>query len=510
MLRVDFLTMLPTSLMTRELSQRLVALRRNHPAWLLLAARNGPLILASLKSLTEAHPDGIDFDEAVERLAASLDDFANDAEFDFGDDHSLDARRELRQWIKRGLMVEREGKLLATDALQRCFLFLDSLEDQSMTSTASRLATVQRAIEELDAQLSHSQSGREEALKNRIAELEAELAAVKEGEFEVLEGPQAEEGIREVYQLAISLQADFRRVEDSYREADRALRQRIISETQNRGEVVDELLSGHQALVETVEGQVFESFHQQLVKSTELKQMKSRLRSILENDNTTRALRRKQRTDLRLLVSRLVGESQRVIQARARSERDVRGFLTAGLADEQIRVGAVLQDIFQVALEVDWQSQAVRRASGPLPPVPVSAPNLPLAQRFLVKQVDGDEADELDLTVCEADPAAMDEEFWRAYSALDRAELFQSTLDQLRAFGKPLTIGQLAEALPPTHDLETLAYWLAMAREAGIEIDEREEVVELFSEDDGWTRFYVPQVELSHASVQDLESGNLE
>ncbi|HWC89079.1 MAG TPA: hypothetical protein VG433_05480, partial [Pirellulales bacterium] len=29
--------------MSRELSQRFIMLRRNHPAWLLLASRNGPL-----------------------------------------------------------------------------------------------------------------------------------------------------------------------------------------------------------------------------------------------------------------------------------------------------------------------------------------------------------------------------------------------------------------------------------------------------------------------------------
>ena len=74
-------------------------------------------------------------------------------------------------------------------------------------------------------------------------DLEKELDAVRSGDFEVLDGLQAEEGIREVYQLAISLHADFRRVEDSYSEADRLLRQRIISERQNRGQIVDELLS---------------------------------------------------------------------------------------------------------------------------------------------------------------------------------------------------------------------------------------------------------------------------
>ena len=253
--------------------------------------------------------------------------------------------------------------------------------------------------------------------------LTTELAAVQAGEFEVLDGPLAQEGIREVYQLAISLQADFRRVEDSYREADRTLRQRIISEKQNRGEIVDELLSGYESLVQTVEGQVFESFYGQLVKSAELEEMKSRLRSIMENKNTDKALQRKQKADLRQLVSRLVQESERVIQARARSERDVRGFLQSGLADEQIRVGALLQDIFQVALEVDWQSQKVRRMRGPLPPVAIATPSLPVVERFLIKQIDKDEPDDLDLTVSEANPAEMDDEFWQSYRALDRLRI---------------------------------------------------------------------------------------
>jgi hypothetical protein len=496
--------------MARELSQRLIRLRRNHPAWLLLASRNGPLILASLKTLLDAHPERIGFEDAVEHLAEVFTDNANDVEFDLSDDHALAARRELRQWLKRGLIVERDGNLLATDALQRAFLFLDSLEVQTMTSTASRLATVQRAIVDLEAQLSRSQTGRAESLEARMATLAKELAAVNAGEFEVLDGPLAEESIREVYQLAISLQADFRRVEDSYREADRSLRQRIISEKQNRGEIVDELLSGHEALVQTIEGQVFESFHQQLVKSAELEQMKGHLRSILGNKNTDKALQRKQKADLRQLVSRLVQDSERVIQARARSERDVRSFLKSGLADEQIRVGALLQDIFQVALSVDWQSQKVRRMPSPLSPVAVATPNLPLVERFLVKQIDQDDAHDLDLTLADADPGEMDQEFWQAFHTLDRIQLFESTIAHLQEAGKPLTIGELAMALPPTHNLETLAYWLAMARQAGIEVGDQVETIELPDEHEGWTRFHAPSVQITYGLVSDLDSGGLE
>jgi hypothetical protein len=340
--------------------------------------------------------------------------------------------------------------------------------------------------------------------------LEDELAAVESGDFKVLSGSQAEEGIREVYQLAMSLRADFRRVEDSYREADRELRHRIISEKQNRGEIVDEMLDGHDELVRTVEGQVFESFYQQLVQTAELDEMKRRLRAILENENTDSALERKQKANLRTLVSRLVQESDRVIQARARSERDVRGFLKSGLADEQIRVGAILQDLFQVALEIDWNSQKVRRTPCPLPPTGVSAPNRPLVERLLAKQVGNDTATDLDLTEQEADLEEMGDEFWYAYRALDRQALFESTISHLRKSDEPLTIGALAKALPPTHDLETLAYWLAMAREAGIDPGNTDEAIELFDEDDGWTRFFAPQTELTFAAVRSLELRHLE
>jgi hypothetical protein len=496
--------------MARETVSKYISLRRNHPAWSLLASPKGPLILASLKSLIDSSPGGVVLEEAVERLATVFADYANDSEFDLGEDHPLAARREIRQWIKRGLIVERDGKILATDAFQRALLFLDSLEDHSMTSTASRLATVQRAIELLEVQLSRSQKDRERAIQARMELLAIELQAVRTGVFDVLDGKQAEEGIREVYQLAMSLQADFRRVEDSYRQADRQLRQRIISENQNRGQIVDELLNGHEQLVQTVEGQVFESFYAQLVKSSELHDMKSRIRSILENGNSDKALSRKQKAELKQLVSRLVYESERVIQARSHSERDVRGFLKSGLANEQLRVGDLLQEIFQAALELDWQSQKIRRTDSPLPPIAISSGNLPLIERLLPKQIESDSVSQLELDENYADPAGMGDEFWQAYRAMNREAVFRNTLEILKQDGQKLTIGQLAKAIRPTHDLETLSFWLAMARQAGLELGQGAQSFDLHDPLDGDTRFQVPWVEMAIEDVEDLKVESLE
>ena len=96
--------------MSQELGQRFLSMRRNHPAWLLLASRTGPLVLGSLKSLIDAFSGGIDFEDASEHLAASFAEFVDDSEFDFGDDLAIAARKELRQWIRRGLIVERQGE----------------------------------------------------------------------------------------------------------------------------------------------------------------------------------------------------------------------------------------------------------------------------------------------------------------------------------------------------------------------------------------------------------------
>ena len=159
---------------------------------------------------------------------------------------------------------------------------------------------------------------------------------------------------------------------------------------------------------------------------------------------------------------------------------------------------------------MDWQSQAVRRQPSPLPPIAVAIPSLPLIERLRAKEALNSDESDLDLSNVEGDPSTIDEEFWRAYRALDRTELFEDTIEQLKQSGKALTLGELAKALPPTHDLETLAYWLAMAREAGIEIGEDEEVFDLTDEQGCTTRFHTPKIDLEHQSVATLKPEELE
>ncbi len=488
-----------------ERTKSYVLARQQHPAWQLLAARRGPLVLSCLQSLFEQSQDGINFDEAQQGLAELLTEHAGLSDFDISGDTVVLARRDLRNWIRRSLVVEREGRLYATDALESAFRFVDSLDSRIMTSTASRLAVVQREVERLEARLNPDPQSRAERLRRQITDLQRELDEAKAGRIDIADAREAAEGIRELYSLATSLRADFRRVEDSWREADMRLRHAVVSDGHHRGAIVDTLLDGHDSLLETAEGRVFQAFHQQLQEEVELEAMKRRLRAILQHPQAGAALNITQQSDLRWLVMRLVKESALVIRTRSRSERDVRSFLRTGLAAEHHRVGQLLKEVFRYAQAVDWSSASVRRQASGLPPLAISCAGIPAVERLRCKSLDGKSQRDLELQRLAGDINHIDEEFWSSLDSLDREALVRDTVEAIRISDRPISLGDLALRLPPTHDLETIAVWIGMAREAGSAIGEEREALDLVSRDERHLRFVVPRVELSSTSFEGFD-----
>ena len=500
---------------SHEHTRTYILARQHHPAWQLLASRRAPLVLGCLQSLFENSRDGVDFDDAQQALAEILAEHAGLSEFEIDINPTVLARKELRAWIRRALVVEREGRLYATDALETALRFMGALDSRMMTSTASRLAVVQREIERLEARLNPDPQSRAEQLRRQIADLQRQLEEAEAGRIEVANAQEATEGIRELYTLATSLRADFRRVEDSWRDADLRLRHAIVNEGHHRGAIVDTLLDGHDTLLETAEGRVFQAFHQQLQQEVELDAMKRRLRTILQHPQTGTALTSAQQADLRWLVMRLVKESASVIRTRSRSERDVRSFLRTGLAAEHHRVGQLLNEVFRYAQMVEWSAASVRRQSSCLPPLAVVCGGLPLVERLRFKSLDKQAIRDLDLQRMAGDIDLIEDEFWSSLDSLDRETLVRDTVDIIRASEAPLSLNELAERLPPTHDLETLALWLSMATEAGCTLGMEQEVLDVAlwntagkyeaPDHQRTLRFQVPVISLDPAAFEHFE-----
>ncbi len=483
--------------------------RQQHPAWLLLASTKAPAVLSCLQALFTEHRDGIEFESAVLELADVLREQSAAAEIEIKTDNFLlEAKKELRGWIKKKLIVERQGKILATDALESALRFADGLENRFMTSTASRLSVVQREIENLNTNLNPDPKIRAQNLKNKIKNLEKELARVKQGQVVVLNKNEALEAIREIYSLATSLRTDFRRVEDSFRQADQQLRQSIISEQNHRGEIVDKLLDSHDSLLQTDEGKVFHGFQQQLSQTSELDSMKHSLRRIVGHDYANDALRSEQLVELRWLAIRLVEESESVIRARARSERDVKSFLKSGLAAEHHRVGELLNEVFQQALDIDWASQSVRRSDAGLSPVAIANSGLPLVERLRFKSLLEEDNYVLDFTQQLSDLGNMDEEFWAAFDELDRLRLINETKAVLQARQVTMGIADIAKHFSVEHDLESIVLWLGLALQANVPVRTETENVDINNDNNTPMRFTVPIVELTAEAVKELDVEN--
>ncbi len=429
-------------------AKSLNVLRHQHAAWQLLASRRAPLILSCLQPLFERASKQVLLEDAEAYLSDTFADFANDDSFGVqADNFPLQARRELRTWIKKGLIIERQGEIFATDALQRVLQFIDGLSEQRlMTSTASRLATVQQKIEQLSIRLSTDVDTRRDYINKEIQRLQQQLAELDDGHFDVLTDDEAVEEIQDLYSLAMSLKDDFRRVEDTYRDADRDLRHKIIQTQTHRGEIIDQLLDNHDALLQTAEGRVFEHFHKQLQHSVQLDDSKRHLRDIMHCPSSRHALNLEQQSNLRWLFMGLTVEAGKVGEARARSERDVSQFMRTGLASEHHRVGQLLNELLEVAIDIDWEQASTRRTDTPLPPIGVDIGAVPIIERLRCKDIATDSVETaLDLHTNDMALDDMDGEFWNSFDSLDRLQLVDDTLTVLQHAEKPLNLLELAE-----------------------------------------------------------------
>ena len=490
----------------KQRAQRYLTARQNHSAWRLLASPRAPLVLACLAGLFEQAQDGVDEAEALLALADILASFASQDELEIDEKNiQQQAGRELREWIRRRLIIERGQRLYSTDALNSALIFADSLDNRIMTSTASRLLVVQQQIEKLAVSLNPNPQAHIHALEQKIQHLQQQLEQARQGHIEILTEQQAVESIREVYVLSNGLCSDFRRVEDSWREADKSLRQHMMLEDNHRGTIVDSLLDGQEALLNTPEGQVFDGFMRQLKQSDDITAMKVQINEILRHEATHKALNRQQTLELKWLQMRLIQESKLVMQARARSEKDVRNFIKTGLAAEHHRVSLLLNEVMKAALDVDWSKQKNKRAPTALPPISFALANIPMVERLLPKQVEDNQLNDLDFSSNEQPLNVQDDEFWAALSGLDPQQLLQDTLLTLKQQGRALSLSELAELMPPTEDLETFALWLAMAKDASITVNQERETCILTDSNQQRWQFTLPKTQLDAQALEAIE-----
>src|SRR5690606_11493868 len=105
-------------------------------------------------------------------------------------------------------------------------------------------------------------------LERRRAQIEAEIEAIRVGRIALMDSTQLRERFMQAVETARALLADFRQVEQNFRDLDRQVRERIATWEGGKAAVLVEVLGERDAIANSDQGKSFRAFWDFLMSST--------------------------------------------------------------------------------------------------------------------------------------------------------------------------------------------------------------------------------------------------
>ncbi|MNQ22457.1 hypothetical protein D3C85_356020 [compost metagenome] len=246
--------------------QQLASLRQHHPAWRLLCSPHAALIVSFLErtfrvpnlrsldqhSLVSRLDDHLyalrqtQGDEAFPRPAAAyLDEWADNA----------------NGWLRKYYPASGdEAHFELTAASEKAIEWLASLSKRQFVGTESRLLTIFELLKQMVEGSETDPETRIFELEKRKAGIDREITQIRAGQLELMDETRVKERFLEVAASARSLLADFREVEQNFRDLDRAVRERIATWEGSKGELIGEIFGEHEAIADSDQGRSFRAF----------------------------------------------------------------------------------------------------------------------------------------------------------------------------------------------------------------------------------------------------------
>lgn len=246
--------------------QQLLAQRRAHPAWRLLAADHAPMIASFLhQSFVAPNLRTI----ARQQLVSLLDDhlyqlhdltgeqlFPKSAA-SYLDDWASDDRGWLRKYYPPG---QDEPHYDLTSPAEQALEWLNGLGQRAFIGTESRLMTVFDLLKQIADGTELNPRARIAELQKRKADIDAEIAKIKEGHLALMEPTQVRERFLQMASTARDLLSDFRALDQNFRTLDRSVRERIATWDGGKGELLQQIFGWRDLIADSDEGRSFRAF----------------------------------------------------------------------------------------------------------------------------------------------------------------------------------------------------------------------------------------------------------
>lgn len=263
-------------------------LRKKNPAWRLLASTQATFVAAFLyKEFIADNKRHIAEQELIshlENFIYMLNQGRSEAIFprsghEYLDEWANDEHGWLRKFYPAG---QDEPHFDVTSLAQKAIEWLLSLRPQAFIGTESRLITVFELLHQIVERSETDPKLRLAELKRRKAEIEQEITRVEKGQVELLDETQIKERFWQAMMTAREILADFRAVEQNFRDLDRGMRERIATWDRGKGELLEAIFQEQDGIAQSEQGKSFAAFWKFLMSSTYQDDFKDTLDRVLK------------------------------------------------------------------------------------------------------------------------------------------------------------------------------------------------------------------------------------
>ncbi|WP_019552789.1 DUF3375 domain-containing protein [Propionispira raffinosivorans] len=328
-------------------------LRASNAAWRLLAAPQTQLILAFLnqefiavsrRSITEAE------------LIADLRDFiyivnqsGNEEKFNRPAKEYLEIWADPQHaWLRRFYLKD-EANYDLTSAAQKAIEWVLSLKRQRFVGTESRLRTVFDLLHQIVEGSEQNAEARLRHLEIEKRNIEREIEQVKAGKIEVLDDVQIKERFLQAAATAQGILADFREVEENFRALERRMLDKIVTWTQGKGELLEEIFLESDGINHSEQGRSFNAFWKFLMRSSQQEDFQQTMDKVLHITSLEEAAKEIDMTQINRDWFTAASQVQSTI---AVLSKQLRRYVDENYLSEEQRIYALLQNIEVKALQV--------------------------------------------------------------------------------------------------------------------------------------------------------------
>ena len=443
-------------------------LRRSHPAWRLLAADSAPLVAGFL------HYCFIEPNVRVlpeQGLTARLDDYLYHLRETLGEsaypraamDYLRDWADDSRGWLRRYYPADSdEAHYDLTPGAEQGIQWLAGLEQRQFVGAESRLKLVFDLLHQIERGSETDPDARIAELRRRQQTLEVEIEEIRAGRIAFMDETQLRERFLQAQDTARALLADFRQVEQNFRELDRQVRERIATRSGSRGEVLVELFGERDEIADSDQGRSFRAFWDLLMSPVRQEELTRLLETVLALEPVA-ALNPDPR--LKRVHYDWLAAGEQAQRTVARLSEQLRRYLDDQAWLENRRIMDVIRSVERHALDIRAEppSEPIMAVDGLSPEV-----DLPLERPLFSPPA----THRLDQEVIEADTAELraDALFDQVYVDKDRLRLHLRRALQSRP---QVSLAEILEAHPLELGLAELVAWLSLATgESPAAIDE--------------------------------------